>query len=199
MTRRAQDSPAAQGRSWRAARVPAIVDTAWRAAVVVAVGVTAGLTTNLLRADGIRLGRYTPPAMCTAAAALPGPEPMIVPPADVGPYCAAPGTVIIDTRSALAYAHGHAAGALHLPCTASSSAAGRARELIGSSSTVVLYGDSTEDAMNVVSGLLTATERPDLSIVVVEGGFAAWQAANQPCSSGPCDRCEPEFFHERHH
>ncbi len=178
-------------------RFGGLSELAVRGVAIVIVGGALGVAINAVRADGVPLGRYSPPAMCTGVVPTPTVEPTVMAPPDVAPLCGLADTVIIDTRSELAYTEGHAVGAVHLPCTAPSGAASRALDLIGTRSTAVIYGDSTEDALDVASGLLAKADRLELSVVVVEGGFAAWKQANQPCASGPCDRCESEFFHDR--
>lgn len=172
-----------------------LIALGWRAGIILGAGLTVGLVVNLVRADSVALRPYAPPAMCTAAA-MPAVESAVLAPADVAPMCSATDTTIIDTRSAIAYAQGHVAGAVHLPCTAPSDAADTALALIGTSTTIIIYGESTEEALQVASGLLGKSGRTDLQAFVVEGGFAAWQAADQPCASGPCERCSSEFFHD---
>jgi rhodanese-related sulfurtransferase len=54
--------------------------------------------------------------------------------------------------------------------------------------TLVVYGETTADARTVAESL-----RPKLpaglEVVVLEGGFAAWNAEGLACTSGPCPDC----------
>jgi 3-mercaptopyruvate sulfurtransferase SseA len=95
---------------------------------------------------------------------------------------------IADARPGSRYAEGHVAGALHLPCSArSSDAAESLSHLVGIRSLVV-YGDSTAEALAVAESV--RRRAPHLEVRVLDGGFSAWSQAGLACASGPCDQCE---------
>ncbi len=84
---------------------------------------------------------------------------------------------------------GHVAGAVHLPCASSRIAANAALDRLVGKETLVVYGDSTEEAMPVAEELRRRGERPGLRVAVLAGGFPAWSQAGLACSSGPCADC----------
>jgi rhodanese-related sulfurtransferase len=88
--------------------------------------------------------------------------------------------VIVDVRSAQLFAEGHVAGALHLPCDSSGPLANDPR--IARARSLVVYGHSTEDARPVASAL--SQRNPGARVVVIAGGFPAWNAAGLACASG---------------
>ena len=170
---------------------------AGRAACLVGVGTALGLAVNAGRADGVRFGGFAAPSACAASAApAVGPpasaEPPaveVLPPGDVSGLCHEPGALVADARPAAAFAAGHVSGAIHLPCAASGSAARAAVDLLAGHSTLIVYGGDTADALPVAEELRRRAGRPDLRVVVIEGGFERWSAANLACSSGPCPEC----------
>src|SRR4051812_15303473 len=94
-----------------------------RACAVLAAGAVAGLALNAARPAGVSLQSFQPPAVCAAGDApvaelLPG---------QATALCGQPGSVVADVRTAQAFAEGHVAGAIHLPCDASGQVADAAR------------------------------------------------------------------------
>ena len=151
-----------------------------------------GLGVNALRRDGVSLAAYAPPAVCGAPASpitAAAPPVNILTPAEAAGLCGDPGTVLADVRSAAAFAEGHVTGAIHLPCAASGDVAAAAVALLAGKSRLVVYGDATADAATVAEEMRRRAGRPRLDVVVIEGGFAAWNQAGLACSSGPCPEC----------
>jgi rhodanese-related sulfurtransferase len=95
---------------------------------------------------------------------------------------------IADARSAAAYAEGHVAGAVHLPCDAGGQAAVEALAHFDRAHSIVVYGDSTDDARPVADSL--QRRHPGVRVSVLAGGFPAWSSAGLACASGPCDECK---------
>jgi 3-mercaptopyruvate sulfurtransferase SseA len=111
-------------------------------------------------------------------------------PAEVAALCADPSALVADARPAARFAEGHVAGAIHLPCTSSQGAASAALDLFAARRTLVVYGDSTDDALPVAQEMRRRIARPDVRIAVIDGGFAAWSHAGLACASGPCLACD---------
>lgn len=149
-----------------------------------------GLAGNALRSDGVRLLGYAPPASCEAPPVEVAPQ--VVDPAAAAGTCGGSEVLIADAREAGAYAVGHIAGAVHLPCNAGGRQVTEALLHLGTVSTVVVYGASTEEALPVAQTLArqAGQARRNLRILVIRGGFPAWEKAGLACASGPCDRCE---------
>jgi 3-mercaptopyruvate sulfurtransferase SseA len=80
------------------------------------------------------------------------------------------------------------AGAIHLPCDASGSVASEAMHKLEGAATVIVYGESTDDARPVAASL---HRRLHNRVSLLKGGFAAWNQAGLACASGPCDECKP--------
>jgi rhodanese-related sulfurtransferase len=156
-----------------------------------------GLAVNAARPDGVRFTTFAPPTICgagQAASAVSEPA-QGVPPVEVlsptaaASVCGDPQALLADVRPAGEFAEGHVTGAIHLPCASSGSAASAAVDRLAGRHTLVVYGDGTEDAKVVADELRRRGGRPDLRVVVIEGGFAAWSRAGLACSSGPCAEC----------
>jgi rhodanese-related sulfurtransferase len=154
-----------------------------------------GLGVNALRPDGVSLAAYAPPAVCGASSSpsrTASPPVSILTPAEAAGLCGDAGTVLADVRSASAFAEGHVTGAIHLPCAASGDVAAAAVALLAGKSRLVVYGDATADAATVAEEM---RRRARLDVVVIEGGFAAWNQAGLACSSGPCPQCGAPHDH----
>ncbi len=161
-----------------------------RALVIVAASAVAGLAINAARPGGIRFGSFEAPAVCDQAEAAGAP--LELGPGDVATMCGAADVVVADARPASRFAEGHVAGAIHLPCDATGSVASEAIAHLDGKRTVVVYGETTEDAQPVAASLRRRTHGRDLRIAVLRGGFQAWNQAGQACASGPCDECKKE-------
>jgi rhodanese-related sulfurtransferase len=163
-----------------------------RALGLLLAGSALGLAVNAARPDGVRFTRFAPPTTCgageTPAAAGVAPVEVLPPTAAVS-VCGDAQTLLADVRPADEFAQGHVTGAIHLPCASSGAAASAAVERLAGRHTLVVYGDGTEDARQVAEELRRRAARPDVRIVVIEGGFAAWSRAGLACSSGPCAEC----------
>ena len=172
----------------------------WRAAVLVVAGVVLGGAANALRPDGLAVSTFAPPATCSAdEAGGPGPEVQLASQAEATNLCAQSGTLIADVRPAQAFAEGHVAGAIHLPCSAPEQVASAAEHGLSNKRMLLVYGESTADAFPVAEQMRRRLGRADLTIRVIEGGFAAWRDAGLACTSGECPACgAPEHDHTEH-
>jgi rhodanese-related sulfurtransferase len=166
-----------------------------RALCLLLAGSALGLAVNAARPDGVRFTKFAAPNTCGAgvpiAAAAPGVAPVqVLPPTEAVSLCGDAQTLLADVRPAEEFAQGHVTGAIHLPCAASGSAASAAVDLLAGRHTLIVYGDGTEDARVVADELRRRAGRPDLRVLVIEGGFEAWSHAGLACSSGPCPECK---------
>ena len=150
-----------------------------RALALVVFGALLGLALNAARPGGVPLSGFHAPAACAA-----GEAPAEIGLAEAAALCGAPGVIIADARPAAAFAQGHIAGAVHLACKESDPAS---MQSVLRAQTVLVYGDSTEDARAVAFNLPGHGAR----VAVLKGGFAAWNAAGLACASGPCAECKP--------
>ena len=172
-----------------------MVSLVTRALCLLGAGALLGLLVNGVRPNGVRFASFAPPSVCTMTpsaerARAPGPAPgESLEPRDAAGLCGDPSTLIADVRPAAEFAQGHVAGAIHLPCTASGQAASAAVDLVAGRQTLIVYGATTDDARRVADELRQRIRRRDLRIVVMSGGFGAWNQAGLACSSGPCVHC----------
>jgi rhodanese-related sulfurtransferase len=164
-----------------------------RLAVLLAAGGALGLLVNLVHPRAVRFATFAPPRVCGAGAEATGAP---TPPAvellsltQVASLCGDPRAMVADARSAERFAEGHVAGAIHLPCASSRVAATAALDRLVGKETLVVYGDSTEEALPVAEELRRRGDRPGLRVAVLAGGFPAWSQAGLACSSGPCADC----------
>jgi rhodanese-related sulfurtransferase len=158
-----------------------------RALVLVIAGAVLGFAANAARPHGLKVAAFAPPTECSGGgehAALPA----LVSPAAASALCGQANVVIADTRSAAAFAEGHVAGAVHLPCDADGKSAVEALAHFSHAQTIVVYGASTDEARPVADSL--QRRHPDVKVALLDGGFAAWSAAGLACASGPCDECK---------
>jgi len=169
-----------------------------RAGCLLAVGTALGFAVNAARADGVSFGAFAAPSACPAApapavaaagAASAAGAVEVLAPTAVADLCRDPRAVVVDVRPPAAFAEGHVAGALHLPCAAPGGAARATVELLAGRNTLIVYGQDTAEALPVAEELRRRTGRADLRIVVIDGGFLRWSAASLACSSGPCPEC----------
>jgi rhodanese-related sulfurtransferase len=116
----------------------------------------------------------------------------VLAPAQAMRVCGDPGALIVDVRPADRFAAGHVAGAVHLPCAAGAQASSGPLARLAGKHTVIVYGDSTTEAMPVAAALGPRLGRSPGAgrVVVIDGGFAAWDGAGLACSSGPCPDCQ---------
>ncbi len=159
----------------------------WRSACLVAAGIALGLVLHAVRSDGVALAGYAPPTSCSASAG--DHEPSLLPVARVAELCGRRDTFIADVRSADAYAEGHIAGAVHLPCSASGRDADHLVHALAGKTMLVAYGESSGEAFHVVQQLSPRLPKT-LTVVVLDGGWHSWKAADLACASGPCQDCE---------
>jgi rhodanese-related sulfurtransferase len=158
-----------------------------RAVVLVVAAAVVGLAVNAARPAGVALAAYQPPTQCAAGGeAAPAAED--VAPDEAAGWCGQPDVVIADARPAQAFAEGHVAGAVHLPCAANGQAASEALAHFGHAKRIVVYGQSSADARPVADSL--QRRLPKARVQVLAGGFPAWAGAGLACASGPCDECK---------
>jgi len=166
-----------------------------RALLLVVVGAGAGLAVNALRANGVPLAGSAAgvagPEACVAPV-LPnaGPPVAVLPPSSAAGMCGDPRVLIADARSEERFMRGHVAGAIHLPCAASGASAADAIARLEGKHTLIVYGDTTEEARPVALDLRRRIDTYRLRVVVLEGGFPSWSREGLACSSGPCPTCE---------
>ncbi len=158
-----------------------------RAFVLLVAASAVGLAGNALRSDGVRLAGFAAPASCEVATATAGIE--VLPPTQAAAACGDPGVVIADARSTDRFTEGHVANAIHLPCVAPRVVANQALSLLAGKHTLIVYGDTTEEAQPVAEELRRGASGA-LRVVVLKGGFDAWNRAGFACSSGPCAECK---------
>jgi rhodanese-related sulfurtransferase len=161
-----------------------------RALCLLLAGSALGLAVNAARPDGVRFTKFAPPNSCGAEAASSAGAPVgVLRPTDAVALCSDADTLLADVRPPAEFAEGHVTGAIHLPCTSSGTAASAAVDRLAGRHTLIVYGDGTEDARLVAEELRRRAGRADLRVLVIEGGFAAWNRAGLACSSGPCPEC----------
>ena len=164
-----------------------MLSTVIRAIVLVVAGAALGFAANAARPHGLRIAAFAAPVECSGGEAG-APSPTVMSPAEASSLCGQPSVVIADTRPANAFAEGHVAGAVHLPCDAGGKTADDALAHFSHAQTIVVYGVSTADARPVADTL--QRRHPDVRVAVLDGGFAAWSQAGLACASGPCDECK---------
>jgi rhodanese-related sulfurtransferase len=158
-----------------------------RAVVLVVAGAALGFAANAARPHGLKVAAFAPPTECNGSGEH-APSPALMTPAAASALCGQPNVVIADTRSASAFAEGHVAGAVHLPCDAGGKSAVEALAHFSHAQTIVVYGGSTDEARPVADSL--QRRHPDVHVALIDGGFAAWSSAGLACASGPCDECK---------
>jgi rhodanese-related sulfurtransferase len=167
-----------------------------RAALLLGLSMAIGLGVNAVRPGGVALRSFAPPVICATApggaVASAAPAVLVVAPVDAVGLCGDPQTVIADVRPAEEFAQGHVTGAIHLPCAASGTVADAAAGQLAGRRTLIVYGDATADAKTVAEEMRRRTNRADLTVMVLDGGFPAWSQAGLACSSGPCPDCQAQ-------
>jgi rhodanese-related sulfurtransferase len=164
-----------------------MLPTVIRAIALVVVGAALGFAGNAARPHGLRIAAFAPPAECSGSEGG-APSPTVMSPAEASSLCGQPSVVIADTRAATAFAEGHVAGAVHLPCDAGGKNVADALAHFSHAQTIVVYGASTDDARPVADTL--QRRHPDVKVAILDGGFTAWSQAGLACASGPCDECK---------
>jgi rhodanese-related sulfurtransferase len=150
-------------------------------------GAVAGLVANAARPGGVHLATWSPPAECHNGEAGELAVPTEMAPAQAAELCGRPDVVLADARPAAKFADGHVAGAVHLPCDAAGQVAADALAHFERAGTIVVYGDSTDEARPVALSL--ARRHRDVRVAILSGGFPAWAASGLACESGPCVEC----------
>jgi rhodanese-related sulfurtransferase len=176
---------------------PVMVALIGRTALLVLASAGLGVAINRIRPDGVRLtGPSGSPTACSAATAattpaagLPAVE--VLAPVEAMRLCGDRQTLMADVRDAASFAQGHVSGAIHLPCAASGSVAAAAVDSLGDRRTLIVYGNDTNDARLVADEMRGRIGRSDVRVLVLAGGFPAWNQAGLACSSGPCPACAP--------
>lgn len=165
-----------------------------RTACLALLGALAGFILNVIRPDGVAFNAPPPAGACKA----PGLGDIVerLTPEQANRLCGDPGVLVADARSPELFAAGHIAGALHLPCAAPGDVASAVPQLLSGRHTVVVYGQTTQDAVAVADGLRRRHNAGKLRVAVIDGGFSAWDQAGLACASGPCPECG-EAGHDR--
>jgi rhodanese-related sulfurtransferase len=166
------------------------MDPLLRSLLLLGAGAALGLLGNGLRPGGVSITGFQAPVTCAAG---PAEAPAELEPTAAAALCGRPDVVIADVRSADSFARGHVAGALHLPCRAGSDSADQALAAWQDKGTLLIYGESTEEARLVAEGLARRAKGHAAAprLLLLRGGFGAWSAAGLACASGPCDQCAP--------
>jgi rhodanese-related sulfurtransferase len=161
-----------------------------RAAALVVFGAAFGLAINAARgAKGVALGKAVysraEGGVCSAPG---GGGDRSVSLDEAISLRAQAGVAFGDTRTPDDYARGHVASAVHLPCFASAAQSASSIAQLGAPRTLILYGaDDAEPDAHLAADELSRRGFADVRIL--RGGFRAWQAANLPAESGPCEQC----------
>jgi 3-mercaptopyruvate sulfurtransferase SseA len=164
-----------------------VLPIALRTLILLLAGAALGLGVNAIRRDGVRLRGYSAPVACAAPHP---PSVEVLPPGQAVRLCGDPGVVVLDARPPRRFAEGHVAAAVHLPCAAPVDEASTVVSRLDGKQTLLVYGDTTEEGRPVAEELRRRIGRADLRVVVLEGGFPAWDKAGLACSSGPCPDCK---------
>lgn len=172
---------------------PSFSATALRAVGLGALGILVGVAINAVRAGGIALERYRAPTTCGGSRTLQ--EIVILQPKRAAQLCGDSRALVADVRDEGAFAEGHIAGAVHLPCSGSPIDLARVRSQLANKSALVVYGETEEQGLRVARDLAGRMDRPDLTIAVIAGGWRAWFDAGLACASGPCDDCAEMLSH----
>lgn len=162
----------------------ALVGILGRAALLLGSGAGLGLVVHAVRPDGLSLRAFAAPATCESSATTP----VEIEASAAAAFCGRSDVLIADTRSAHLYSEGHIADAIHLPCDAQDQVAIDALKRLGQAQTILVYGESREQAGHVASSLHQRFAHT--SVFILKGGFEAWMHAGLACASGPCGECE---------
>jgi rhodanese-related sulfurtransferase len=158
-----------------------------RALLLLVSGAAVGFVVNAARPGGVRIAGWTPPAECHSGEGEALALPSEMAPAQAAELCGRTDVVLADARPALKFANGHVAGAVHLPCDAEGRVAADALAHFDRAQTIVVYGDSTDEARPVALSL--QRRHPNVRVAILAGGFPAWSATGLACESGPCVEC----------
>lgn len=165
-----------------------------RALALVAAAAVLGLLGNAVRPQGVPLAGFESASVCEASHGGESP-PALISPDEASALCGQSGAMIADARPAPVFAEGHIAGAIHLPCSASGAKATSGLDSLGHAGSVIVYGESTDDARPVAEALAKRVGGHGTRVLVLDGGFAAWNQAGLACASGPCNQCEEGHGH----
>jgi rhodanese-related sulfurtransferase len=155
-----------------------------RAAVLVFGGSALGLGANAVRPGGVALRGFEAPTTCSSEAAGAPEVPIVeLTPREASFLCGREGVVFADTRPAARFEDGHVADAVHLPSDATEAGAQAVMGRLTHATTVIVYGDSSDDGRAVAETLRRRGLRAELR--VLHGGFAAWENEGLACASGP--------------
>ncbi len=156
----------------------------WRLALLLGSGAGLGLLVHAVRPDGLSLREFSTPTSCEGSSSTP----VEIDATTAAGFCARTDVLIADTRSSEHYAEGHIADAVHLPCDAQGQVASEALKKLGQAQTLLVYGESSEQASHVAASLHQRFAHT--SVFILKGGFEAWMHAGLACASGPCDECQ---------
>ena len=149
-------------------------------------GALAGLAFNAARPAGVSLAHFEAPSTCTAG--LPHEDKVLeISAHDASALCGSKGVLFADTRPPDAFAEGHVADALHLPCHGTQGPDEGALRKLAEAETILVYGASSDDAREVAETLQRRGLQGKLRVLT--GGFPAWEREGLACASGPCQEC----------
>lgn len=174
-------------------RAGGLAPIAVRAFIICLVASAAGWGVNRLRPQPIPLHEYAAPTECSEASESPTSSVMSA--QAVSALCGRDDVLFADARDEHAFEEGHVTGSVHLACTSSRGDVGQLLAQLGAKRTLVVYGNTTEEARQVADAILRHTKRRDLTVIVLDGGFGAWRDSGLACSSGACDTCASSSGH----
>lgn len=172
---------------------PSFSATTLRAAALAGLGILVGVTINAVRTERIALDRYRPPTTC-GGARTPR-EIAVLQVEQAARLCGDSRALVVDVRDAAAFAEGHIAAGVHLPCSGSPVDLARVRGQLANKTALIVYGETDEQGLQVARDLAGRIDRPDLTVAIIAGGWRAWLDAGLACASGPCDDCAEMLSH----
>jgi rhodanese-related sulfurtransferase len=156
--------------------------------ILAVVGAIGGAAVNSLRPDRVAFALSEPVGTCSAPQASSAVEQLT--PSEVTDLCSEGGVTVVDVRPEEQFVAGHVADAVHLPCSATTGAADDVLGRLVDDGRIVLYGQGTQDALEVAESLARRASPGASKVAILVGGFKAWDQAGLACSSGPCEHCE---------
>ncbi len=162
-----------------------------RTAALFALACVLGYAFNAVRSDGVSFAPVVVGNACGSASGEPTRAVLSLSAADAADAIEAGSVLLLDARSADAYARGHIDRALHLPCASANADAERALDRARLVSLVLVYGAGAEDARDMAEEVARRLG-PTTRVSLVFGGYDALLGAGAPAESGSCERCGSE-------
>lgn len=160
--------------------------------ILCAVGSAVGFAQNATSSHGVSLTTPVYPASAAATiCAAPDDEAErrehpLISLKDALADCEACTAGFVDARGAVAFAHGHVPGAIHMPPTGCGDI--DALEPLRAFDPIIVYDDDAQLrlARGVADRLVAAGFD---NVRVLEGNWSAWEAARGPAQAGACENC----------